>query len=328
MSLVSVIIPVYNVEKYLHRCLNSVKNQSFKNLDVILIDDGSTDKSGEICENYCKEDFRFRVIHQKNRGQATARNLALDMAKGDYICFVDSDDYIEKTMIETLYNSITNNNADIAVCGYNRVNETGELIKTFFPFNSEGVLNKREAVLEILKDIHLFSFLWDKIFKRELFKNIRLPENKLFEDVATVYKIVQKAEKIIVIPLALYNYVERNSSTIASYSDRRFRDQLEAFYGQEKFAKQHHYDEAIPWINYHITETKRRILYWYISTGKKDQIKKILKELKREYRKELIFIITRRELSRGRKIAALVLSLLPWMYQWMFKIKNKGMLSR
>ena len=178
MSLVSVIIPVYNVEKYLHRCLNSVKNQSFKNLDVILIDDGSTDKSGEICENYCKEDFRFRVIHQKNRGQATARNLALDMAKGDYICFVDSDDYIEKTMIETLYNSITNNNADIAVCGYNRVNETGELIKTFFPFNSERVLNKREAVLEILKDIHLFSFLWDKIFKRELFKNIRLPENK------------------------------------------------------------------------------------------------------------------------------------------------------
>lgn len=328
MSLISIVIPVYNVEKYLSKCLNSIRKQTFKNLDVILIDDGSTDRSGKICENYCKKDSRFRVIHQENRGQAAARNLALDIAKGKYVCFVDSDDYIEETMIEKLYNSITNDNADIAICGYNRVNEMGELTKTFLPFHSERILSKQEAVLEVLKDTHLFSFLWDKIFKKELFEDVKFPENKLFEDVATVYKVIQKAEKIKAIPLALYNYVERSSSTIASYSDKRFQDQLESFYGQKKFAKKYHYNEAIPWINYHITETKRRILYWYITTEKKDKIKTIIKELKKEYRGELIFIITRKELSKERKVAAFVLAFLPWMYQWMFKIKNKNILSR
>lgn len=326
MNLISVIVPVYNVESYLTRCLDSIKNQSFQNLEVILIDDGSTDRSPEICDKYCQEDIRFQVIHQKNKGQAAARNLALHMAKGDYICFADSDDYMEKDMISELYRSIKKHNSDIAICGYKRVDEKDNIIKKFSPFDSEQLFSKEQIVVEILKDIRVFSFLWDKIFKKELLEDIQFPEGKVFEDVATVYKIVQKAQNVSVLPWMLYNYVERGNSTIASYSDKRFRDQLEAFYEQKRFAKKYQYVETVPWIQYHITETKRRMLYWYIIDNKEKK-RVLAKELGKEYQKQLKFIITQKELSKGRKAAAIVLAICPYSYEWMFRLKNRKLVK-
>lgn len=321
MKLITVIVPVYNVEKYLKRCLDSIAHQSFKNLEIILVDDGSTDNSGIICDDYCSRDSRFRVIHQCNSGQSVARNTALRIAKGRYICFVDSDDYMENNMIETLYQSIVSDHSDIAVCGYKRVDENNHIIKTFSPSHEKKVIGRDEAVCEVIKDIHIFSFLWDKLFKREILENIKFPENKVFEDVATMYRIVHKAERISLCPFQLYNYMERNGSTVDTYNEKRLKNQIEAYMEQKEFAKDHNYIHVIPWIDYHIAETKRRKLHWYFRTKNKKS-KSLIRKLKEEYRREIRFILFQRDLSMGRKTAAFVLAYFTWAYRWLFQIKN------
>ena len=127
MILVSIIVPVYNVEKYLERCLDSLINQTLKDIEIILVDDGSTDDSGNICDKYAKKDKRIKVIHKENGGLSDARNIGLSIANGRYLQFVDSDDFIHKQMIEILYNTIINNNADISICDFDKVYENTKI---------------------------------------------------------------------------------------------------------------------------------------------------------------------------------------------------------
>ncbi len=211
-SLISVIVPIYNVEKYLDRCIKSIVNQTYQNLEIILVDDGSTDNSGKICDEYVKKDDRIKVIHKENGGLSDARNVGIENATGRLIGFVDSDDYIDKDMFELLNTDLTKYDADIAICNVKKENENAELLEEC-GLEEIRVFNKKEALKLLIKDL-IKSYAWNKLYKIELFAKVRFPVGKTMEDVATTYKIFEKAEKIVFEGNTYYHYINRNESIL------------------------------------------------------------------------------------------------------------------
>ncbi len=210
-KLISVIVPVYNVEKYLQKCVDSIINQTYQNLEIILVDDGSTDNSGKICDEYLKKDKRIKVIHKRNGGLSDARNWAIDVAEGEYIEFVDSDDYIEQDMIEFLYNNIEQYNADISICSYYMIDEKECINQST---NELYVYSRLEILQEVLLDEKIRSYAWNKLFKKSLFDDIRFPVGKIFEDVITIGKLFEKSEKVVLNDVAKYYYRQREGSIL------------------------------------------------------------------------------------------------------------------
>ena len=207
--LISVVVPIYNVETYLNKCVESIVNQTYTNLEVILVNDGSTDNCGSICDEYAVKDNRIIVIHKKNGGLSDARNVGLDICKGDYVIFIDSDDYFDYECIEYLYSILKNNNADIAICEYKYVTESGKIINSVWNDSRTIVLNKEESLGELCEDRLFPDSAWAKLYKTEAFRDIRYPIGHLFEDTATTYKLFMLANKIVFGRKALYNYLYR-----------------------------------------------------------------------------------------------------------------------
>lgn len=215
MDLISLIVPVYNVAPYLHRCINSILEQSYQNIEILLINDGSTDNSAFICQEYAEKDSRIRVIHQSNQGPSAARNTGISAAKGDYIAFIDSDDFIEKDYLKNLYQAAVQNQSDIAVCNFTSFNE--ERQSFLFSITSDMYFEKTYSVNEWLAlenspryNLFLvFTFSCLKLFKRELFTGIFFPVGKLREDDATIYKLYLKANQITFINRGSYYYSQR-----------------------------------------------------------------------------------------------------------------------
>ena len=217
-DLISIIVPVYNVEAYLDKCISSLVNQTYKNIEIILVDDGSPDNCPFICDRWAKKDNRIKVIHKKNGGQSSARNTALDRMTGQYVAFVDSDDYVCNDFIEKLYNDITTQSADISICGYYEV----DLINNH---NRKVIVEKRLIVsendywkLEIIPQYHMFSLaLWNKLFKKEIWNDLRFKLGKYAEDVFAMNKYIPKAHRISIINDALYHYIQRTDSLAHSF---------------------------------------------------------------------------------------------------------------
>lgn len=207
-KLISVIVPIYNVDKYLERCLNSIQNQSYKDFEVLMIDDGSTDNSPLIAEKYSKVDVRFHFFQKSNGGQGSARNYGLDKSQGEYVAFVDSDDWIEKDYLLKLISCAEANQADVVMCGVERVWENGTRIRN-------PLSNKKEYIVtELHSFLNTVSYVsWDKLYRMELFEEIRFPCNMAFEDYATIPRVLARAKKIIGLPDILYNYYWRENST-------------------------------------------------------------------------------------------------------------------
>ena len=228
---ISIIVKVYNEEKYLEKCIDSILNQSYQNLEIILIDDGSTDNSGSICDEYKKKDKRVQVIHQKNQGQSSARNAGLNIAKGSYIGFVDSDDWIEQNMYEKLYKNICLYNADIATCSYVleyednniKTTELEEQLLELFEKKNQKMLLKNFLNRELY-----FSGPCDKLYRMSIFENIRFPENQFYEDNYIALELMLKAEKIAVGNGKYYHYRQHINSTTKSYSDKKYHDAISA----------------------------------------------------------------------------------------------------
>ena len=208
--LITVIIPVYKVEKYLRKCVESVIYQTYSNLEIILIDDGSTDNSGLICDEYAKKDSRIRVLHQKNSGISSVRNKGIDMAKGKYFTFIDSDDYVSLDYIEYLYNLITKYNADISICNFKLIWKNSKSKKD--TKNKEFLLDSENAFKNMLFNQGINVSVWAKLYKTNLWRNIRFPINKVYEDTAIIYKIIDKASKIAYGDKECYFYVAREGS--------------------------------------------------------------------------------------------------------------------
>jgi glycosyltransferase involved in cell wall biosynthesis len=231
-NLISVIVPVYNMENYLEKCLDSITGQSYRNLEIILVDDASKDNSGKICDRYAAKDGRIKVIHRaKNGGLSAARNSGLDIATGDYLGFADSDDWLEKDMYQFLLDNLLQVNADISLCGFSRIFDDFELPndKSY----SYRVLRGEDALALLLQDRIIQNFYWCKLYKKDLLNGIRMPEGKIFEDIFTQHLIFEKAQKVVLHNVPKYNYQQRSSSVsnTGDWND----DYLEAFYERVRY---------------------------------------------------------------------------------------------
>lgn len=220
--LITVIVPVYNVEKYLEKCVNSILNQDYLNLEIILVDDGSIDRSGIICDELSHKDPRIKVIHKKNGGLSDARNAAIDIMSGEYVTYIDSDDYIEKNYISYLVYLIKKYNVEISICNFKYVTETGSLINKVYDSGKEIEYSKKDALEKILIGHEINTSASMKLYKADLFLDIRYPKGKLYEDISTTYKTFLKTERIIYGDRSLYVYLCRDGSiTKQSFSIKR-----------------------------------------------------------------------------------------------------------
>ncbi len=212
-SLISIIVPVYNVEKYLNRCIDSVLAQTFTDFELILVDDGSTDASGKICDEYSSKDSRIRVIHKQNGGLSDARNVGIEASIGDYLMFVDSDDWVAEDYVKLLYENLIATGADMSICGLNGLMPSGEIEYISSTINKDESVDAVEVCHRMTLDAgwHYICVV-NKIFKRELFENIRFPKGKLHEDVFVAHHLFFKCNKISIIPMPLYFYRMREGS--------------------------------------------------------------------------------------------------------------------
>ena len=210
-TLISVVVPVYNVEKYVEKCLDSLSHQSYENIEVIVVDDGSTDRSGDICEEFAKKDKRIKVFHKTNGGLSDARNYGIKRAKGEYVCLVDSDDWCKGGFVEKMVRVALKEGADIVVCGYNDV------------VPRETIITGEEATIRLLVEQENVDIIaWNKMYRRSLFDDVSYPEGENYEDCLTTYKLLSKASRVAYLPKSLYCYRERAGS-ITQKSDKEER---------------------------------------------------------------------------------------------------------
>lgn len=227
---ISVIIPVYNVEKYLSECLDSVVNQTYKNLQIILVDDGSTDFSGKICDEYAEKDNRITVVHQKNAGAGAAKNTGLELIDGEYFSIIDSDDYIELDMYEKMVNSLEKYNVDIVQCLFRNVFVNDSFDRKYkIKSNYPKVLTSKRFLKEYLYDWK-YAIFANKVFKSSLLKDIRFPVGRKIDDEFFTYKLVCNAKKVVNIDNILYNYRMRKTSVMnENDTDRLIYDRIDCF---------------------------------------------------------------------------------------------------
>ncbi len=226
--LITIIVPVYKVEKYLDKCVNSILGQTYTNIEILLIDDGSPDQCGSMCDSYSLLDSRIKVVHKKNGGLSDARNAALDIMTGDYVTFVDSDDYLDVDYISRLYLSLLQNEADISVCNYYFYYErTCKITPAFNTNKKTSVLNNKEALSDLLYKKSMETSAWGKLYSKDIFQNLRYPVGKLYEDIATTYKAFIKAQKVVSISSPLYYYTVRDDSIMGASFDIK---QMDAIY--------------------------------------------------------------------------------------------------
>ena len=245
--MVSVIVPVYNVEIYLNKCIESIINQTYKNIEIILVDDGSTDHSGVICDKYAKRDSRIRVLHKENGGLSDARNKGIDISNGEYLSFIDSDDWIELDMIEKMYNNAIDNSADISICRFEFVHSRQAIINNFS--DKITVYEGKDSILAMYKYLVFASHACNKLYKKELFKELRYPVGKLYEDQFITYKLIWNSKKIVCTESKYYYYYMRNDSIVNKKFDER---DLHVLYATEEAAEyfKDRFKEVVPYVYY------------------------------------------------------------------------------
>lgn len=287
--LISVIVAVYNIEKYIAKCIASIQNQTFSNLQIILVDDGSTDSSGKICDDFAKEDKRIQVIHRKNGGLSAARNTGLDVAKGDYIAFVDGDDWIEPTMYEVMAEQATLKHADLVACRYRCIYKDYE--KDGSTGNIVVFRKPLEMLIQYLKEDENYLIqhaAWNKLYHKNLLTEERFPVGEWYEDIVFSARVLSKVICGVYIDTALYNYVcEREASIMnAGMTKRIFTDRIPAYLKKEEFLNR--LDDKEP-VNLHRYYFYKRLLLFYRDLYKKQNkslrsyhklIRQILKERK------------------------------------------------
>lgn len=206
-DLVSIVVPIYNVEKYLKQCIESLINQTYKNIEIILVNDGSQDNCSSICNNYAYNDKRIKLINKENGGLSSARNAGIDIAKGKYICFVDGDDFVNEEYIQIMYNKIKKNKADIVICNYQRVVDIKDINKNGNS-EKEWILSGKEECKNIYnKSKYVYTIVaWNKLYKMEMWKNIKFPVGKVHEDEFITYKLLYNSNRVINLEKKLYYY--------------------------------------------------------------------------------------------------------------------------
>ena len=255
-DLISVIVPIYNVEKYLRRCLDSIINQTYKNLEIILVDDGSPDNCPEICDEYARKYERVKVIHKKNGGLSDARNIGIKQSKGDYITLIDSDDCVTHDYCEFLYNLLKKYNADMSICKHLvKYDDFGEISTGT---KKEYILNPEKALKMLLYSDDIDVSAWGKLYKRKLFDNIEYPKGRLFEDSATTYKLIDLCKTIAFKSEEKYIYFVRKDSITTKEFNEKKMDLITSTKEMCDYVM-----EKYPQLE---SAAKRRLMYAYLST--------------------------------------------------------------
>lgn len=225
---VSIIVPIYKVEKYLDRCIKSIVDQTYKNLEIILVDDGSPDKCPKICDDWSKKDKRIKVIHKENGGLSDARNEGIRKATGSYIGFVDSDDYIEETFVEILYNSLKKGKTNISQCGINYINDDANII-CIKGYDADVIKTGLQMINDYYGNHYIENVVvWNKLYDTNLFHKNHFPIGKIHEDEFTTYKLLYKEKNISIVHDNLYNYNQTAGGIMHSKNYIRHLDLLDA----------------------------------------------------------------------------------------------------
>lgn len=316
--IISVIVPVYNAEQYLRRCIDSICAQTFEALEIILVDDGSTDGSREICEEYVKKDDRIRFVGQQNQGVSSTRNKGLDMASGKFIGFVDSDDWIEPDMYQVLFQNLCDFNADISACIHDRkmekVKEAGAI----------SVLDRQEAMITVLQNRIIGVYTWNKLYKKELFNNVRYPKGRVYEDSYVILDLLESISRMVIINAPLYHYTKREGSISNTLYNKSAEDRIYSAKKNMKLAESK-YPALLPitkdrYINAHYTCLKEIL---------REPPNTHLNELKKHSKflqKNLLYIlfVWRKSSCFKKKVTRFVTIVAPRQYQWFCQNMKKA----
>ena len=262
-KLVSVIVAVYNIEEYLPRCVDSILAQTYRNLEIILVDDGSKDQSGSICDSYAEKDRRIKVIHKKNGGLSDARNAGMDAASGEYIGFVDGDDWIEPDMYRAMYFACEKEKAQAAVCRYKQITKSGIIDGSA----GNSVSLSRDEALEIYvcgdERYLIYNSVWSKLFARDLVEDMRFPVGKNSEDIMFTTRAFCRMERLVYLDEAYYNYVLDREGSIMNEKagERRLKDEIPFWQEQIAYFMEAGMPELSDKAAYHFY---RRLLFYYI----------------------------------------------------------------
>lgn len=317
--LISVIVPVYNVEKYLRKCVDSIINQTYKNIEILLIDDGSTDGSGAICDEYSQRYDIVTAYHKQNGGLSSARNYGIERAKGEFIGLVDSDDYIHEEMYDRLYTLLVENDADLSECKladvYNgKVRSSNKKIEVL-------IVNSETAIDYAFKAEIASVAAVDKLYRRSLFDNVRYPEGKTIEDGYVIVDILSACSKIVISTEQLYYYVHRKGSITTNAFSKKNLDAIITYEKNYNIIKNKYpaiVDTAkmrLCWAYFYVLD---KIIYDK-TTENRDIKKDVIKYLRANYS----FIIRNKQFTKGRKIAASMLMVSPRLYQICVTMQNR-----
>lgn len=277
-DLISVIVPVYNMEQYLERCINSIKKQSYSNLEIILVDDGSTDHSADMCDTYAQEDQRIKVIHKVNGGLSDARNAGLAIATGTYIGYVDSDDWIEPQMYQKMYEACIENEAQVAVCRYAKVYSD----ETIRGGNHKTTVFERDSILKVYlsdnSDYIVYNSVWSKLFAREIIVGEIFPVGKNSEDIMYTTRAFCKVTKAVYVDECLYNYVLDREGSIMNVNrtERMFQDEIPFWREHIAYIRQHVSDEMGDMAAYYFY---RRMLSYYMELSQQVETRNAAKQI-------------------------------------------------
>ena len=294
--MISIIVPVYNVKEYIGKCVASILSQTYSDYEVILVDDGSTDGSGEMCDLFARQHDKIKTIHQKNHGLSAARNTGIKVANGEVLSFVDSDDWTEPHMLQSMMEAMVKYNADIVICRAQLVAPQNK-IEQIIGYDEVKVMSRIEATKEILKDENIPSFAWNKIYRKVLFDEIEYPVGRIFEDTATTYKLFYKANSVVTIPYIGYDYrINPQSLTRRQRNDvkkfiKRDLDNALAFNERYQFAKAHsELGEVVPLCAFKAYQMMRAFIHLAVHKNfslTKEQERKIDDSLKKMSIKDL-----------------------------------------
>lgn len=317
MARVSIIVPVYNVEKYLTACIDSLIYQTFKDIEIILVNDGSTDTSPEICNSYVKKDGRIKVIHKKNGGLSDARNCGAKEATTQYILFVDSDDYIDTHLVAYLYEKAIKEKADIVTTLVKEYRN--KKITNIQPFTEEKKVNGKEALKMLLESDRVEMYAVGKLYKKELVLKHPFPLGKTYEDAFTIPGMVYDSESVYISTLQGYNYIRRDESiTLHPFRESDF-DCIEAHTYNLEFVKKHS-PNCVEGAEFRYWWSKLYVLDKMIVSKKKNgrQETELIKEIKLNKRE----ILSNSFISKNRKRAVKVLCLSKTLYKLLLQFRN------
>lgn len=318
-GLISIVVPIYNVEKYIDKCIESLINQTYKNIEIILVDDGSKDNCGNIIENFAKKDRRIKIIHKENGGLSDARNYGIDIAKGEYICFVDSDDYVKKDMCECMLKLSEKYNSDITILNRIYKFDNGDEKLRFIDDNKILELNKEEALIELNSFNNFDMSAWGKLYKMKLFENIRFPVGRLSEDYFIMYKLFDNSNKIVYSSYPVYYYMQRDGSI--SKSKKINYDYIEASYNQMI-----EIEEKYPNLKgvVHTSYVLANLTVYNLHLKKKVKCTKENKKLfKKRVKENMKYVKNNKYISKDRKIQTYIFSKSIFIYNIIFYLYKK-----